>query len=424
MLPIQLIYNSISFKEKIVLFFTAMLFVAQPLPFFNSKVAIFVLSAIGCWILLTNKNLKQNAVFLQLLTVFILLGVPGLVSLPGSYNIGKSTDFVLLIPLFFAAAISVFSVLRNYKAAQILSTVIAITSICWVLDALAQYTFGVDVLGIPLEDRRSWGLRTTGPFRDNNHLGMLLAVTLPVTLKWLCTFHKSSQLLYIGCLGFVLLVIGARTHWVTLIFAIIGYYWFAKGGRFMLFCGLIPAFILSIWIASSNSVLAEKKLGRFSSIPTSVTQLDKNLSGRVHIWATALNMGATHPLSGVGVKAFKTAYQDENLVWDPTGRKKKKSKVSHAHHQWISVFAETGLLGVASLLMIVIFVVYLTMRSVGGFNFYHYPWFLSFLLIMNPLNSMQPIFKMWWFPIVLLVIVAQLCAIEQDKNQFDCKLNS
>lgn len=414
------IYNTVNFKEKLVLLFAAMLFVAQPIPIFSSKLAMFILAAIGIWILLFHRRIKQSAGFWQILTVFILLGLPGLISLFGSYNIERSIEFVLLIPLFFAAGIALYSLLQNFRAAQILSTVIAITSMCWVLDGIVQYILGADLLGVPIEDNGNGRLRITGPFRDNNHLGMLLAVTLPVTLKWLDKFHKSSQFVYIFCLAFVLLGTGARTHWVTFFFAIAGFYWFSKGGRLLLICTIVPALVLSVWVASSSSLVAQKKLNKFSSIPTTLADLDKNLSGRIHIWSTAINMGLTYPLTGVGVKSFKYAYEDSNLEWDPTGRKKRNRKVSHAHHQWISMFAETGIFGVISLVAIVLLILYISKRSYSGLNFYSYPWLLSFLLIINPLNSMQPLFKMWWFPIVLLVTVAQISAVEHVKNRVGC----
>jgi hypothetical protein len=39
---------------------------------------------------------------------------------------------------------------------------------------------------------------------------------------------------------------------------------------------------------------------------------------------------------------------------------------------------------------------------------------LSFLLIVNPLNAMPPIFKLWWVPMVLLVIVVQLVELHRN----------
>ena len=312
------IFNTLSWQEKVVLVFTSMVFVAQPFPFVTAKLAVFILASIGFWILFFQREIGRNAGFRQLLLIFLLLGVPGLISLCGTYNLGKTLDFVLLIPVFFAAGITMYSLFSNQRTAKILITVIAVCSILWIIDALWQQVTGTDVLGISLEKRGKWGSRVTGPFNGNNHLGMLLAVTLPVTLKWLSRFHIVLQLLYISMLGLVLLLTGVKTNWITFVLAIICFYWFVRGGRRSLLCILLPLLIGCVWAAGSYSPLASKKLNQLISVPTTLEAWDKKGSGRLHIWAAAWNMGIENPLTGVGAKSFKYAYLDHKADWDPS----------------------------------------------------------------------------------------------------------
>lgn len=108
MSSIQPIFNILSWQEKVLLVLTSMVFVAQPLPFVTAKLAVIVLAVCGLWILLfpdmsfyKKREIGKNAGFRQILLIFLLLGVPGLISLCGTYNIQKTLWFVLLIPVFF-----------------------------------------------------------------------------------------------------------------------------------------------------------------------------------------------------------------------------------------------------------------------------------------------------------------------------------
>ena len=95
------IYNTLSWQEKVVLVFTSMVFVAQPsFPIISSKLSVIILATIGFWILFFQKEIRKNAGFRQILLFFLLLGVPGLISMCGTYNIRETLWFVLLVPVF------------------------------------------------------------------------------------------------------------------------------------------------------------------------------------------------------------------------------------------------------------------------------------------------------------------------------------
>ena len=177
------------------------------------------------------------------------------------------------------------------------------------------------------------------------------------------------------------------------------------------------------------------------------------LSGRVDIWEAGLNMFKDKPVTGIGALCFQDAYETHKPNEEITGEFSlvkdayhvspnddcnnngiddlqdiidgtssdcdedgipDECKIYHAHHVWIGTLAETGIVGFIGLAGAVMFLVLLTCRSRSGFNLYTYPWMLSFLLIVNPLNSMTPIFKLWWVPIVLLVIVVQLVELHRN----------
>jgi hypothetical protein len=146
------------------------------------------------------------------------------------------------------------------------------------------------------------------------------------------------------------------------------------------------------------------------------TRINKATTGRVDIWEAGYNMFAEHPVTGIGAKCFGEAYATYKPNEEDIHGELMVEDGRHAHHAWISTLAEFGLIGFFGLASAVAFLVLLTCKSRGGFNLYTYPWMLSFLLIVNPLNTMPPLFKMWWVPIVLLVIVAHLVDLRRSER--------
>ena len=345
-----------------------------------------------------------------MLTVICLLAIPGIISFLNTRSISQTTLFVSAIPLFFAAGTTIYSLLSNRKAVLVLASVIAVTSSFWIIDAIIQSIFGIDLFGVPMID----GKQLSGPFIGTTRMGILLTVTLPVTLKCFSRFGWVPQLLYISCLGYVLLLTGVRTDLVTFVLALVLFYLCYKKSRTLLLAGLLPAMIMVGAIAISISPLAQEKVQRLISVPTTLDGWNAKLTNRVYIYAAGWNMGTDNLMTGVGAKAFNHAYVeyrldvDKHIAPDDNG----KGGAFHAHHPWISVFAETGLTGIVFLIGMIMFLVVITLRSPWKLNLYHFPWLLSLVLLLNPVNSMLPLFEMWWFPVVLLVIVSHIVDVE------------
>jgi hypothetical protein len=80
------------------------------------------------------------------------------------------------------------------------------------------------------------------------------------------------------------------------------------------------------------------------------------------------------------------------------------------------MLAEKGIVGLFGLIGVIVLMFSITIRNSGWAKLHTYPWLLSFVLLINPLNSMPILFKTWWFPIVLLVIVAHLVDVAKKKT--------
>ena len=304
------------------------------------------------------------------------------------------------------------------RAKNIVVFIIVCTSIFWLLDSCLQYFSGHDVFGIPLVISKLGSIekiKVTGPFNGSAHMGTLLTVTLPVVLVWLSRYGKAVILIYITLLAFIIMLTGKRTEWITLLLALsLFFLWDRRLWKLALFL-VIPSLLISSVIAINTSPYMQKRFNQFISIPSDHDGWNSKLSGRINLYETGLNMGSKNPITGVGAKAYESAYQEYRL--SGYRFRTKKTWTLHAHHPWITVFAETGSVGILFLVGLIVFMFTLTIRSIRGLDLRRYPWFISFLLILNPINSMPPLFKTWWIPIVLLVIIAHITDVEQENKK-------
>jgi len=399
------IYNTVTVQEIVVLSLVFLLFAAQPFGFGGPRIPMFTLVGIGIWYFIRNDLLRTQVGILRFAVICILFEIPSLNSYWNTYTIQKTTEIVLAVPAFFFAGALIYSLFCNRRAEKIVVALISITSILWILYGLVQY----------FVDNK---LRVTGPFLESMHMGAFLTVLLPVTLKWLSRYGWIPQLFYVCGLGFVLLSAGIRADWVTCLVAVFLYYIWTSRGRLLLLFGVAPLLLITFWVAINTSPTAIMKVRKITSISITYDGLNNALSKRLDIWSACWNMGSDHPFTGIGAGAFNHAYNDFCI----DGARRVEGKFPyHAHHPWFSILGETGWFGIAGLVGIIGFIILWTKQSPYGFNLYHYPWLLTLVLMLNPLNAMPILFKIWWFPIFLLAIIAHLSHLASDEFSFSSK---
>ncbi len=82
--------------------------------------------------------------------------------------------------------------------------------------------------------------------------------------------------------------------------------------------------------------------------------IDESAMGRIYAWQAAIGMAIHHPLTGVGLNNFISNYFDYSPHWD--------GKNHAVHSTWFGVLAETGLLGFAVFIAIIIAVARISSR--------------------------------------------------------------
>ena len=99
-------------------------------------------------------------------------------------------------------------------------------------------------------------------------------------------------------------------------------------------------------LLSGGILLSPTFSNRIHSISNSNGQ-EQSINERFLMWHAAIKMGIEHPLLGVGMGNYESEYQNHYI--SPLA---KEPEVRHAHNNFIQFFAENGLMGLLSYLVL------------------------------------------------------------------------
>ncbi|MBP6596517.1 MAG: O-antigen ligase family protein [Arenimonas sp.] len=217
---------------------------------------------------------------------------------------------------------------------------LAIIVTFWLLDALVQAATGWSLGGPATADRLS------GVFgADNLKLGLVLASLSPFPLTVAARrFGLPGWSLLALMLVVVVLLAGARASWLTLGLVLVISGWQQFGSkRALMLLALGGVLVFGLSLALSDKL--QDRVERTEAMLTGDRQdLNHALSGRLPIWSTAWRMALAHPVNGVGVRGFRTAYSDYALPGDPWLADEHGAGF-HAHQIVLEVLSETGVIG-------------------------------------------------------------------------------
>jgi len=350
--------------------------------------------------------------------IFLLLWIPVLLSVPDSYKLSHSLKIAASLPLYFLAGAALIHSLRRDLDRSWLATGIGLTLALWLVDGLVQYFLGRDLIGVPLMPDG----RVVGAFGDNLHLSLLLAVLAPVGL-WLLL--PKGALWVIGAYlagAFVALMSGSRMSLAMLLLVAAGVYWRATW-RYKLPSLIVAAVAAAGLLAlAANQPLVQERLERTRAIGDwSFTGIDTALSGRLTIWETAGRMLVDRPITGVGAGAFAAAYDRYTTRPDDPFRAGGgfDGGVYHAHQMYVSIAAETGLIGLMSVLTALFLGVKWYFAAPPERRRQAWPFAFGLLVAVFPVNSQPVIYTHWWFPVLLLLLCASLAALDPADDSGD-----
>ena len=223
---------------------------------------------------------------------------------------------------------------------------LAVIVLAWALDGAVQALTGWSLGGANSSDRLS------GIFgADNLKLGLVLATLSPFALDAAARrFRAAGWLATAALLGTVILLAGSRASWLVFGLVLLGSGWRRLGWRRLLvstLATLVVAGGLAMALSDQFESRIDRSLAVFSGDRAG---LDEALSGRLSIWHAAVGMVAEHPVNGVGVRGFRSAYADYAAAddfWLAHGQR----GALHAHQIVLEVLTETGAIGLLLWLM-------------------------------------------------------------------------
>lgn len=376
------------------------------------RVFSVLLAVMGGWLLYRERvALFARTAIRRWTIIFLLLWIPLLLALPASLAFSSSLKLVAALPVFFLVGVALIHCLRHDADRLWLAKGIGLTLLLWLADALVQYAFGTNLLGVPLTDDG----RIVGMFGDNLHLSLFLAVLAPIGV-WLLLPTNALWVVgfYLACAS-VALLSGSRMTLVMLLLVAAGVYWHARWRYKLPF--LIVAVVVAgglLTLAASHPLLQER-LERTRAVGEwTFAGIDTALSGRLTIWETAGRMLADRPLTGVGAGAFAAAYDRYATRADDPFRSGGSfvGGVYHAHQMYVSIAAESGLIGLAAVLAALFLGVKWYWTAPPACREQAWPFALGLLVAVFPINSQPVIYTLWWFPILLLLLCASLAALD------------
>ena len=356
-----------------------------------SEISISLLCLTGVGLLVKHYAMLRSERWFRLLALlFIVVWLPMLISAFDSYDPGKSWyQTGMAIRLFFAAlAIAWFC--RDPKVREWVLRIATWSMLFWAVDAVFQLVVGFDLLGYP-----NIAERLNGPFGTKNlKMGLVLAFLSPLVYE----HARRKWPGWVMALSFVLITVvvflsGIRAAWLLTLLMLVFYLLLIIRHRHetafrQLLILPASAAVLFVLAFAFSPIVQQRVSTTLELSGNSVAAWDSALSKRLPIWQTSTAIIESHPLNGVGIRAFPVAYPDFAEPDDPhIARMDNGRGASHAHNLILEIATDTGGFGLLSLLLI-IGLAYRVWRQTSSIQHRRMlPFVFCLLLVYFPFNS-------------------------------------
>jgi O-antigen ligase len=350
--------------------------------------------------------------------LFICYWLPALISAPAAIAPEKSWSTVAVLLRFVPFVLFACLALRDSAVWARIIAGVAMIVVLWLLDAWVQIFTGYSLAGA------TDGSRLSGIFgADNLKLGPVLAVLSP--------FVFAVARARFGWRGLVvafvfqltpILFAGSRSAWlmfalVTLVFA-----WRQTRAplRFVAWsagaaCLVAAAVVVAVHDSSAFDARLQRSL---LALQGSEQALDEAGAGRVRIWGTAARMIAAHPVAGVGVRGFRSAYPQFALPGDAFVDPASGDGAAHAHQIVLEVLSETGVTGLILWIAGVVAAIGAWRRAGARARERALAPGLALVAMCFPLNTHLAFYSAWWGLLFwwLLALYCAALGAEDDRD--------
>jgi O-antigen ligase len=293
--------------------------------------------------------------------LLLCLVIPGMLSIPTSLAPSKSWAEIASVPLVALAGLSVLYGLQRRTDHQWLQTGLIVVIAAWIGDGLLQALTGTNFLG---NTPKAEGM-INGPFTTNGIFGITVAVLTPLVLWEPLKQRNRWAIALLGGLVVTVILSGQRNNLLLLVLGLLALasLW-SKRTRLIGTSALIAALIFTYpfaptlqqrvgWMRSSSTEMVAS-MQQLQENPNDIAAskklfdaLNRFTSDRAFLVDAGLKMIRDHPVTGVGLNSFRPAYPLYAQL-TPHGH---RDKPTHAHNIYLELTAETGLVGLAGLLL-------------------------------------------------------------------------
>ena len=353
--------------------------------------------------------------------LLLCLVIPGLLSIPTSLAPGKSWQEIASVALVALAGVCVLHGLRHRSDHQWLQTGLVLVIAAWISDGLLQAFTGADVFGIKPQAE---GM-INGPFSNNGIFGIIVAVLTPLVLWEPLKQRKRWGMALLTGVVIAVILSGQRNNVLLLLLGLItlSTLW-SKRARILGAAALIAAVVITYsfaptlqqrvnWMSTSSTEMVTS-LQRLQNDPSD-TQASKQLfeslnrftSDRAFLIDAGIKMIQDRPLTGVGINAFRPAYPLYAQL-TPHGH---RDTPTHAHNIYLELTAETGLIGLAGLLLAIGLGWRWFLLASPERQALAAPYGATLVVMLFPLTTHTVLLAAFYFTLLLMVLGGYLSAL-------------
>ncbi|MCB1559529.1 MAG: O-antigen ligase family protein [Xanthomonadales bacterium] len=345
------------------------------------------------------------------LLLFAGYWLPELLSAPDAINVRRAwtevaADLRFLFFLQFA-----MHALRDGDARWRVSVGSAALLALFCLDGLLQAATGLS-FGGPSDPQRLSGIFGAGNLKLGLVLGALSPLLLIPTQR---RFGLRGLLLAGAALLVVVFLAGARAGWLMLALALLLALWTGRPAKRAALL-TVAAAGLALLVAVAATWLSPRFEARIERSAAALSLdrdgLDHALSDRLPIWEAAIDMGADHPVNGVGVRGFREAYP----IYAPSGDKwvSQGDTALHAHQLLLEIWAETGAIGLLCWLIAVVAAARHWRQLPHGQRTQALAPTQALMVMLFPLNTHLAFYSSFWGLLLFWLLALWLGFLQRD----------
>lgn len=230
-------------------------------------------------------------------------------------------------------------------------------------------------LGYGLWDNQAAHFVVSPFYRDHTSYGAATALYIPFLVMFIFSKKYSKNIRLLAAAALAVVTLGfllsySRAAWLSIIIAFGVWAIIKLRIRFKpLFITLVSVIVLFLTFQSQILMKleqnSEESSANFSTHISSMSNISSDASNleRINRWSCAVRMFADKPVVGYGPGTYMFKYARYQLSKDRTIISTNSADGGNAHSEYLGPMAESGVLGLATYLLIIILVIYTAVNT-------------------------------------------------------------